>query len=161
MPIILDATPQKSRAYDFLVFEEDHLHSRENFTLINASNAAWGIPEDGYLVIKAGTVVAKLTSSGAVIPYVPGGSLGAELFFGVVVEEISPVDFDGVGEPPYDNRGAVICRNATFKVQGLKFVGLPAGPTNAQWKTLEADMNAKGCALRYVVGVPTLYIPQL
>lgn len=151
----------KSRTSDFLVFEEDHLHSRENFTLQNANNAAWGIPEDGTLVVKAGTVVSRLTSSGDVIPYVPGGTLGAELFYGVVVEEISPVDFDGVGQPPYENRGAVICRNATFKIQGLVFVGLAVGPTNAQWKTLEADMNAKGCALRFVAGVPTLYIPRL
>jgi hypothetical protein len=138
---------QGSRPMDFLLFEEDHLHSRENITV---EAADWGtVAANAEWVIKSGTVVSlKAGAKNIVKPYVK-----ADGFYGVVVEEICAINKT---DPGIRNRGVVIRRNATFKDAGLIFLaGDPLVNTplsDADAADFEMKLQDNGCTLRHVVG---------
>jgi hypothetical protein len=149
---------ETSRPMDFLIFEEDHLHSRENVTIDLAADwltaAAAPVPTNGELVIKSGTVVAlKAGAKNVVIPADPADI--TDKFYGVIVEEVCAIHAANAG---IRNRGVVIRRNATFKDAGLLWVktGVHVPLTDPQDALFLVELQKNGCSLRHVVGSPDM-----
>jgi len=110
---------------DWLKFEEDHLYSRDQVTVVSGQN------------LKTGTVVGIVTATGKVRQLAPSANDGSQNAVGVLVGDVDAT----AGDKP----GVIIARHAICSDKGLVW---PTGITGPQKSTALAQLKALGILVR-------------